>query len=205
MSIVFYYSPMSNASRVHASLAELGVPHETVQYDLQKGEHKNPEFLALNPNAKVPTVVIDGTPVFESVAIQLALGERYGVEKGVWPAPGTPERLKATTWLVWGQVSLMGTMFKYISNTADYVPAELHSAPQAEQATKDIHELLGILEGHLAKNAYLAGERFTLADLDLVGCMQWAIYMCKLDMAVYPKTAAWVGSVSARPSMKTEG
>ncbi|EYF08367.1 glutathione S-transferase family protein [Chondromyces apiculatus] len=205
MSIVFYYAPMSNASRVHASLAELGVKHETVQYDLQKGEHKNPEFLALNPNAKVPTVVIDGTPVFESVAIQLALGERYGVEKGVWPEAGTPERLKATTWLVWGQVSLMGTMFKYISNTADYVPAALHSAPQAEQAMKDIHDLLGILEGHLAKNAYLAGERFTLADLDLVGCMQWAIYMCKLDMAVYPKTAAWVANVSARPSMKTEG
>ena len=100
MSITFYFAPQSNASRVHGSLIELGVPFEKVRVDIRIGEQKKPEFLALNPNGKVPTVVLDGTPMFESVAIQIALGERYGVERGLWPAPGTPERLRALTWLV---------------------------------------------------------------------------------------------------------
>src|SRR5690606_36214588 len=57
MALTFYYSPQSNATRVYITLAELGIPHETVFVDLRAGEQKKPEFLALNPNGKVPTIV----------------------------------------------------------------------------------------------------------------------------------------------------
>ena len=66
-------------------------PYEEVRDDLHAGDQKKPEFLALNPNGKVPLLVIDGTPVFESVAIQIALGERHGVAKGLWPALDSAE------------------------------------------------------------------------------------------------------------------
>ena len=61
MSLTFYYTPQSSADRVHASLQALGIPYDEVRVDLRAGDAKKPEFLALNPNAKVPLVVIDGT------------------------------------------------------------------------------------------------------------------------------------------------
>ena len=110
MSIKFFYTPQSSADRVHGTLHALGVPYEEVRVNLRAGEQRTPEFLAINPNGKVPTLILDGTPMFESVAIQIALGERYGVEKGLWPALGSPEHLTALTWLAWGQVALGGAI-----------------------------------------------------------------------------------------------
>lgn len=105
MSIVLYWHPMSSATPVACALAELGLPHERVKIDIRAGEQHRPDFLALNPNGKVPTLTVDGAPMFEALAIQLWLGETYGVERGLWPAPGTPERLQALSWCAWAYVS----------------------------------------------------------------------------------------------------
>src|ERR1700690_1566885 len=104
MSLVFYYSPMSSAVTVHWALEELGVPYEKVKIDLQARDQDKPAFLALNPNAKVPLLVHDGTPIFESVAIILHLGETFGEGKKLFPAPGL-RRAEAFKWLVWTNVS----------------------------------------------------------------------------------------------------
>jgi glutathione S-transferase len=88
MSLVFYYSPFSSAVTVHWALEELKVPYEKVRIDLQKRDQDKPEFLAKNPNGKVPLLVHDGTPIFESVAILIHLGETFGVERRLFPAPG---------------------------------------------------------------------------------------------------------------------
>lgn len=202
MSITLYYAPMSNAARILASLEELGVPYEKVKIDLRAGEQKKPEFLALNPNGKVPTIVLDGTPMFESVAIQIALGERYGVEKGLWPALGSPDHLSALTWIVWGQVSLGTAVTRYMQNTSEYMPKELHHAPTAEVALKDTHTLLAILDAHLATHANVAGDRFTLADLDIASVLGWATHAAKISLAAYPKLAAWLGNASQRPGLR---
>lgn len=203
MTITFYYTPQSSAARIHASLEELGVPYEKIKIDLGAGEQKKPEFLALNPNGKVPTLVLDGTPMFESVAIQVALGERYGVAKGLWPALGSPEHLKALTWLIWGQVTLGTSLMRYMQNTVDYIPKELHHAGQAAVALKEMHEQLAILDAHLGASAFLAGDHFTLADLDLASVLGWGLHAIKMDISVYPKLSAWLGSASQRPGMLT--
>src|SRR3954471_12643745 len=80
MSLVFYYAPWSTATTCHWALEELGVPHEKVKLDLSKKETQTPEFLALNPNGKVPLLVHDGVPIYESIAILAHLGETFGVE-----------------------------------------------------------------------------------------------------------------------------
>ena len=92
-SIVLYWHPMSSATPIAAALAELDVPHQRIKVDIKAGEQRRPEYLALNPNGKVPTLTVDGAPMFEALAIQLGLGDQYGVERGLWPAAGTPERL----------------------------------------------------------------------------------------------------------------
>src|SRR5262245_11968243 len=98
MGLIFYYAPMSSASPTHWILEELGVPYEKVKVDLQGGESKKPEFLKINPNGKVPTLVHDGTVIFESVAIAIHLGETFGVERKLFPAPGL-QRAEAIKWL----------------------------------------------------------------------------------------------------------
>src|SRR2546430_300796 len=100
MSLKFYYSPMSSATRIHWALEELGVPYEKVKLDLTAGDQKKPEYLALNPNGKVPLVVDDGTVIFESLAILLHLGERYGVEKDLFPSAWAP-RAEVFKWMAW--------------------------------------------------------------------------------------------------------
>lgn len=202
MAITFYYSPQSNATRVHWSLEELGIPYEKVKLDLRAGDQKKPEFLALNPNGKVPTIVLDGTPVFESVAIQIALGERFGIEKGLWPALGSPEHLQALTWLVWGQVTLGTALFRYLQNTSDWVPKELHHAGQAEVAMKEIHGCLEMLNARLSDRDYLTGSSFTLADADLAAVLGWGLYVTKVDMTAYPKIKAWLDRANQRPAMR---
>ncbi|MCC6559161.1 MAG: glutathione S-transferase family protein [Polyangiaceae bacterium] len=202
MSITFYYSPQSNAERIHLTLAELGVPHETVRVDLRAGDQKKPELLALNPNGKVPTIVIDGTPMFESVAIQIALGERYGVEKGLWPAPGSPEHLTALTWIIWGQVTLAGTLFRYMMNTSSFVPEEQHNAKQAEVALGELRSLLRILDARVTGRPYLTGEVFTLADLDIASVLNWGLHFAKIDISDLPNLKAWLGRANDRPAAR---
>ncbi|WP_433928762.1 glutathione S-transferase family protein [Sorangium cellulosum] len=202
MSITFYYTPQSSAGRIRVSLAELDIPHEVVRVDLRAGDQKKPEFLALNPNGKVPTVVIDGTPMFESVAIQIALGERYGVQKGLWPAPGSPEQLTALTWLVWGQVTLTGTLFRYMGNTSEYFPKEMHNEKQAEQALTEMRGLLRILDSRLDGRPYLTGERCTLVDLDLASMLGWGLMAAKIDIAELKNLKGWLGRIAERPAVK---
>lgn len=79
-SIVLYWHPMSSATPVACALAELGVPHQRVKVDIKAGEQHKPAYLALNPNGKVPTLTVDGAPMFEALAIQLwLLGAGYSM------------------------------------------------------------------------------------------------------------------------------
>ena len=91
MSLTFYYAPMSTATVTELALEELGIPVERVKLDLQKGDTKKPEYTKWNPNAKVPMIVHDGVAIWESAAIAIYLGETFGTEKKLWPAPG-PKR-----------------------------------------------------------------------------------------------------------------
>ncbi|WP_437324384.1 glutathione S-transferase family protein [Sorangium sp. So ce381] len=202
MTITFYYAPQSSAGRIRISLAELGVPHEAVRVDLRAGDQRKPEFLALNPNGQVPTLVIDGTPMFESVAIQIALGERYGVQKGLWPAPGSPEQLMALTWLVWGQVNVTSALYRYMKNTSEWFPKEQQDAKQAEAALNEVRGLLRILDGRLDGRPYVTGERCTLADLDLASVLGWGLSMTKIDTSDLKNLKGWLGRIMERPAVK---
>jgi glutathione S-transferase len=203
MSVTFFYSPQSSATRVHWALEELGIPYEKVKLDLRAGDQKKPDFLAINPNAKVPALVVDGTPMFESGAIQIYLGERYGVDKGLWPAANTAERAQALTWLVWGQVALGGTLMRYFYNAGQWVAAELQNAKAAEAALKDFHDHLRILDARLNGREFVVGDRFNLADLDIASMLGWGIPTAKVDVSAYPNLQDWLGRMTSRSAFKT--
>ena len=197
MSLIFYYSPQSSAVTVHWALEELGVPYEKVKIDLQARDQDKPAFLALNPNAKVPLVVHDGTPIFESVAIILHLGETFGEKKGLFPAPGL-KRAEAFKWLVWTNVSLGEALSRFQHNSSERIPKERHNAKAAEVAKADVEKHLGILDAALAGKTWLVGESFSLIDVHVGG---WAAYvgMVGFDTKRWPNLTAWLGRCTSRP------
>jgi glutathione S-transferase len=105
MSLTFYSAPMSTASISEAVLAELGIDFDLINLDLSAGDTKKPEYLKINPNGKVPAIVHDGTAIWESSAITMYLGELFGVDAKLYPAPG-PQRGEAMKWIAWSNVTL---------------------------------------------------------------------------------------------------
>jgi glutathione S-transferase len=196
MSLTFYYSPMSSAVTVHWALEELGVPHEKVKLDLKARDQDKPAFRALNPNGKVPTLVHDGTPIFESVAILLYLGETFGVEKKLFPPPGL-RRAEAFKWLVWCNVSLGEALSRHQHNVSDLIPKERHNAKAAEAAKADVERLLGVLDGALEGKTWLVGDGFTLVDLHVAG---WVAYlgMRGFDASRFSAIDPWLKRCTAR-------
>ena len=196
MSLTFYYAPMSTASTVHWSLEELGIPYEGVRVDLKDPADKKAKLAPVNPNMKVPVLVHDGVAIFESAAIQVYLGETFGVKKGLYPKAG-PERGRAMTWLVWTNVTFSQALIRWQRNVSDEVPSELQNAAAGRAARAELDELLGMLEAELTDQPYLLGESISLVDFHLGACMQWAQF-CGVDLAPFPKVAAWIKRCSER-------
>lgn len=199
MSIVFYWAPMSSASPVASALAELEVPHEVVQFDLTQTVHKRPEFLALNPNGKVPTIVVDGTPMFEALAILMWLGDRYGVDKGLWPAADAPERLVAMSWCTWAYVTYGTLLVRFSFSQSDRVERALHNRAQAEHAKQELDALLAILEARLSKQTYILGESYTLADLTVASVVGYGVFV-GISVDRFPHVKGWLERFQARAS-----
>jgi glutathione S-transferase len=202
MSLTFYYAPMSTASITTLVLEELGVPCERVKVDIAKKETHKPEFLKLNPNGKVPVLVHDGTVLFESSAITLYLGETFGVERNLFPAPG-PKRGEAMKWVTWSNVTLGEAVKRWTHNTADFVPKEQHNAKVAEIARKDIDDCLRILDEALAGKSFLLGD-FTLVDAHVQPCLDWMRYL-KIDFSSFDHLNAWNKRCTERPAYARAG
>ena len=197
MSLTFYYAPMSTAGITAIVLEELGVPCERVTLDFKKGDTREPEFLRLNPNGKVPVIVHDGTPIWESAAITMYLGEVFGVEKGLYPRPG-PKRGEAMKWITWTNVTFGDAVARWLRNTSEWFPAEQHNAKAAEAAQADIQNCLRILNEALAGKQFLVGE-YTLTDTHLISFTDWLRFM-KVDFSPYPNVNGWSERCTARPA-----
>jgi glutathione S-transferase len=201
MSIRLYAAPMSSATPVVHAIAELEVAHELVPIDLSAGDQRRPEFLALNPNGKVPTLVVDGTPMFEALAIMTWLGDRYGVARGLWPAADAPERLEAMSWSTWGYVTFGSAIVRLLFATGERVPGELHSPAMAEHTHRELQALLGIVDQRLATRAWLLGDAFSLADLIVASTITYATF-CGVPVADHVHVKDWLRRFHERPAYR---
>lgn len=202
MSITLYHAPMSSASPLLWVMEELGLEYESVQLDLKGDKHKQPEFLALNPMGQVPTLVDDGHAMFEGPAITIYLGDKYGVERGVWPAIGSPEHMTALTWIAWMSVTLGSTLRQIFVTHENWAPPELQHTALNQFATKRLGELLHILDGHLADREYIAAPAFTLADAYCSAGLKWITGVVGFDTASTPHLAAWLERCTSREGAK---
>jgi len=200
MSVVFYWHPMSSATPIACALAELGVAHDRVRIDIRNGEQRTPEYLAINPNGKVPCLVVDGTPIFEGLAIHLWLGDRFGVARGLWPAADTPERLQALSWCAWAYVTYMAVVGRLrLATSDDALRDPRHAAAAAAEAT----QLLDVLEARLAGRQWMLGAEYSLVDLVVGQVVGYGTYV-GAGVADHPSVAAWLARLQQRPAMQGE-
>ncbi len=210
MSLTFYFAPMSTASITEAVLAELAIPFDLVKLNISVGDTRKPEFLKINPNGRVPAIVHEGTAIWESSAITMYLGEVFGVDKKLYPAPG-PKRGEAMKWIAWSNVSLAESASRLFAslppemqgdvetNAQEQVAPEMKSEIAMEKAKADIADCLGVLNGGLEGRAFLIGD-YSLADTHLQGIVSW-IGSMEIDLTPFPNVTEWLKRCYERPAI----
>ncbi|BDG04874.1 glutathione S-transferase family protein [Anaeromyxobacter oryzae] len=193
-----YYVPRTRATRPRWMLEELGVPYELVRLDPSKGETRTPEHLARQPLGHVPALEDGDVTLFESAAICLWLAERFP-EKGLVPPPGTAGRAAAYQWLFFAETELEPPLGE-ISRQNRRPEAERDAAAIAD-ARKRFLAAAAALEAPLARNAYLLGGAFTVADLVAGACTSWGKALAG-GLDGLPSVEAWLGRLKARPAWK---
>jgi len=176
------------------ALRELDLDHEFVQVDLTKGEHRRPEFLALNPAGKLP-VLVDGDLVLtESVAIVLYLAEKRP-EKGFLPEDPR-SKAEVHRWLLFTATELEQPLWRVARHTTLY-PAEKRIAAEIPIARQDFLDMAPVMEQHLEGRAFLVGDHATVADFVAAYTLDWANEVHLLDGL--PGLRAYMERMYARP------
>lgn len=204
MTIKLYAWPMSSGTRVAWALEELALPYQYVALDAKKGEHRSPEMLAVNPHGKVPSLDDGGLKLFESGAILLYLGNRYGAAKGLWPEPKASQALAdAVCWTVWAMAELGSYMMQYLYHGLDspvsYKPED-RSKAAADYNRAQLDRLLDALEARLERGGDLMGD-FSLVD---VAAASWLLLGTRLGLSLdgHPRVAAWCKRCAERPAFQ---
>ncbi|AKC87810.1 glutathione S-transferase family protein [Pseudoxanthomonas suwonensis] len=197
MSVVLYGSPSTASLVVHWLLIELGVDHELRQLDFDRREQKSPEYLAINPAGRVPTLLIDGQVLTEAAAIATHLAELHPAA-GLAPAPGTHERGDYYRWMFFCANTLQPAY------RAWFYPDEPAGAGNQEavkaQARAQLEAAWQQVADHLRDGGpYLLGARLSAADFLLTMLMRWSRNMPRPTDA-WPVLAAYARRMKDRPS-----
>ena len=186
-----------NGRKVSVMLEELGLPYRVHKIDISKGDQFKPEFVAINPNSKIPAIVDDEgpggkpLPLFESGAILIYLAEKTG--KFLSKDPAT--RYVTLEWLMF-QMGGVGPMF---GQTHHFLRAAKEQVPYAiERYSTETRRLYGVLNARLGQAAYLAGE-YSIADIATypwVARHEWH----KVALGDFPHVERWYQAIGARPA-----
>ncbi len=194
--IQIYGSKKSTAFRCYWLMEELGIPYDTVALDFSKGEHKSPEYLKLNPNGKVPTIVDDGFVLWESLAINYYLLEKQQATDLVGST--AQEHAEVNKWNIWGVTHLTESFHPLVMQKYRNTPDS--EATKAALET-EVPRYVSVLENHLADKEYIALGKFTLADITLMSAMQ-SVFFINYDLSAFPNVMAWMARLSEREALK---
>jgi GST-like protein len=191
----FYFSGAPNPTKVALFLEEAGLPYEPIPVDARKGDQHKLEFLAVNPNAKVPAIVDGDVTVFDSNAILLYLADKTGK---FLPPKGDKLRGELLSWLMF-VASGIGPYSGQLVHFRTYAPEKNEYAINRYAFEAQRH--FGIVDARLAKHKYMVGDTYTIVDMDLWG---WARLIPNFSgeaaWAKFPNLKRLVEEISARPA-----
>ena len=185
----------SRALRSIWAIEEVGIEYEHVPMHFSKAG-SDTDYLAVNPNGRIPALVDGEVTLFESMAINLYLAKTYGGD--LYPSDPADEA-RAIQWSVWG-ISEIEPLQMRIVIQKFFVPKEQQDANEVQAAAESLERPLKVLNAHLANRQYLLGDTFTIADLNLAGVML-LLKMVGQDISHHENVQRWADACYDRPSL----
>lgn len=191
-----YFAPFARSLRILWTLEELNAPYEPVRVQFPP-RIAQPDYLNVNPLGQVPTLIHGETKVFESVGACQYINEVSGGDLEI--APGQPGRAEYLQWLWFGEATLtppLGTMVRHT-----FGPEDGRSPQALAEARDQFLTRLSVVEARLSGRQYLAGERFTLADVSVGYALNLA-GMLRLAGEFPAEISEYFGRLKARPAFQ---
>jgi len=158
---------------IHALLEELGVDYELVEIDLTKGIQRTPEYLAINPNGKVPTLVHKGEVIYESAAILMYLLDQHP-DAGLAPSLGSVKRGHYYQYLTWMSNTLQEAINRW-AHPENYVGGDIDLSLVVDKATLELNRCWQLIDDELVNNGpWLLGDSLSGADYHLFMLAYWS-------------------------------
>ena len=170
MPIKLYYAPGACSLASHIALEEVGVPYETVRLDLAAGDQRKPEYLKINPRARVPTVIVDGHVLTENVGIMTYLAGGYP-QKGLWPKDTWHQGLAVST-MAWLS-NTVHTTYGHIVRPQRYADDPASQESLKTKARASYQDQLGEIDRLLAGRKWAIGDHYTVVDGYLLVFYRW--------------------------------
>lgn len=179
MTLTFYFAPGSSAMAPHIALREIGVPFEARPLSFARREQRAPAYLALNPEGKVPTLLIDGRPLTEVAGILYYLARRFP-ESGLWPAGDIEAEAQAVSWM-------------------SLIAATIH--PARRQGLARSREVFALADRRLGNRDWAVGS-YSIADIHLFRLYWRFVGWAQPDPAECPALSAHYERMMARPAVR---
>lgn len=205
--IQLYSLPTPNGVKVSIMLEETGLPYEPHAINIGQNETWTPEFLALNPNGKIPAIIDPDGPggqplaLFESGAILLYLAEKTGRFLPADPVG----RIETIQW-VFFQMAAVGPMFGQLGFFFKFAGRDFEDKRPFERYRAESHRLIRVLETRLAGRSYIMGDDYTIADIALIGWVRNLVgFYGAGDLVAYhelKEVPAWLERCLARPAVQ---
>ena len=193
--IHLYGSPHNRAFRTFWMLEELGLDYEHTLLDTQGGETRTTEFLKINPNGHVPTLVDGDDVVWESMAINLYLAKKYGGEL----APNSiSEEAASYQWSFWAMTEVEPNLLSYGMNT-QFLPENERDPKLAAAGGEALEKAMHALDGELEGKAWIAGTQFSVTDLNVAAVLSWTKLM-GYDISDHKNVEGWLAECLKRPA-----
>ena len=196
-----------NGVKVSIMLEETGLPYEAHRVDIGKGEQRTPEFLALNPNGKIPAILDPDGPggaplaLFESGAILLYLADKTGRF-----IPADPTRRWETIQWVFFQMASIGPTFGQVGYFNKYAGREIDDKRPLQHYLEQSRRLLGVLDARLAGREWIMGGEYTIADIATLGWVDnLVVFYAARELVgfdAFRHVVAWLDRGMARPAVQ---
>ncbi len=194
--IKIYGVSQSRAMRSLWAAEEVGAEYELVPTHFAT-DTKTPEFLAINPNGRIPTLVDGDLVLWESMAINLYLARKF--DGGLQPK-SEADQARAVSWSFWGMTELEPGLMTTLLNRM-MLPEDQRDAAAADLAEQQLARPLAVLNGALEGQRHLLGQDFTIADLNVASVLSLAM-LTGVDLAPYPDVERWFRECLARPAAR---
>lgn len=201
MTLRIYGTAASRAARPLWVANELELVYQHLPLPYVGGATRTPQFLAINPNGRIPVVDDDGVLVWESMACTLYLAERFCSRSGLsLAAQSNAERADILRWSFWVVTECEKDALAFLMHSA-LMPPERRKPQLADEALRHLYGPVRILDQHLQTSSYLAGDRFTVADICVASVIAWLEGANEL-MAQCPWAREWLRRCLARPAFQ---